>query len=91
MFCRTLFGCLGRFPVSLWRLYYQTHLDGLGGDVDTRNLAVNDSPNLLDVRFELSFAYAADIETNTALAFWFTASYYAAAGRRSSTCKMTYS
>ena len=51
-------GGLSGFIVAFHRLDDQSHPQGLGGDTDAADSAVDDRPNLLDVGFEFPFGDA---------------------------------
>jgi len=82
---------LGGLVIAFGRFYNQSHPNRLGRDLDPANIAVNDGPDLLYIRFELSFRDAGHFLTDTAKIFRFTAPGYTPAGYRSFTRKITYS
>jgi hypothetical protein len=82
---------LGGFVIAFGRFYNQSHPNRLGRDLDPANIAVNDGPDLLYIRLELSFRDAGHFLADTAKIFRFTAPGYTPAGYRSFTRKITYS
>ena len=52
--------------VAFGRLDHQAHADGLGRNLNPYDTAIYEGSNLLDVSFELPFASAGDLASNTA-------------------------
>jgi hypothetical protein len=80
---------LGGFVVTFRRLFNQTHPNRLGRDLNSADLAVDQSPDFLNVGFEFSLRDTRSFLSNTAKPFGLTATGYTPAGYRSLTCKMT--
>jgi hypothetical protein len=80
---------LGGFVVTLRRLFNQAHTNRLGRDLDSADLAVDQSPDFLNVGFEFSLADTRSSLSHAAKPFGLTATGYTPAGYRFLTCKMT--
>lgn len=82
---------LGRFVVSLRRLFDQAHTNRLGGDLNSADLAVYNGADLLDIGFEFPFRNAGDLPADAAQILGFTASFDTATCRGSFAGKKTNS
>jgi hypothetical protein len=83
-------GC-GGLVISLWPFLNEPHVDSLGRDPDSAGRAIDNSPNLLEIRPKLSVGNAGNLSADTAEIFGLTTPGNALAAYRSLSGKKTHS
>jgi hypothetical protein len=83
-------GC-GGLVIPLWPFLNEPHVDSLGRDPDSAGRAINNHPNLLEIRPKLSVGNAGNLSADTAEIFGLTTPGNALAAYRSLSGKKTYS
>jgi len=89
-------GC-GGLVISLWPFLNETHVDSLGRDPDSAGRAIDNSPNLLEIRPKLSVGNAGNLSADTAEIFGLTtpgnalAAYCSFSGKKTHSWHFVYS